>query len=154
MIEPTDEVAKARSNKLSDTWMINPLIAEIFQVLLDFGGSAHRDAVAEQIARRRSRAAPSAGFKREIVEAFDVHCDRARVSGLPALMYLPFGDNSQRWSLTPQVRQFADRYRAADGTLASTLSIADRQSADQAGPQPAQLARARPRLANRRPRDA
>ena len=122
MTAPTDEVAQARSSRLSNTWMINPLIAEIFQVLLDFGGSAHRDSVVAQVAWRRTRTEASPGLRREIVQAFDIHQERAREAGLPALMHRPFGDESQRWSVTPKVREFVDRYMSANGKLADVVA--------------------------------
>ena len=156
MIDPTDEVAQARSNKLSNTWMINPLIAEIFQALLDFGGSAHCDAVVDQIAWRRSRATPSPGLKREIVEAFEIHRDRARASGLPPQMHLPFGDGSQRWALTPKVREFADRYRTANGSLAGILASFEqpRDGTQRKPAEPPQVWNFNQRLADRRQRMA
>ena len=45
-----DEVALARRVKCAKTWNINPLVAEIVEILMVYGGSAHRNLVAERIA--------------------------------------------------------------------------------------------------------
>lgn len=122
MAESVVEISQARSKNLINTWMVNPLIVDIFHALLDLGGSAHRDTVVERIAWRRSLTNTSPAFEREIVEAFDIHRACAVEEGLPALMYLPFGEDTKRWSLTRSVREFSDRYRTADGNLVETLT--------------------------------
>ena len=95
-----DEVALARRAKFDKTWNINPLVAEIAEILMALGGSAHRNLVAERIAIRRSRQDASDGLRRDIFEAFDAHCDGAARAGLPSLVHLPFGAGSHRWALT------------------------------------------------------
>lgn len=104
-----DEVALARRMKFAKTWNINPLVAEIVEVLLVYGGSAHRNLVAERIAMRRTREQISDGLKREIFEAFDTHCEGAAKAGQPALVFLPFGEGSHRWSLTPEAQSFLEQ---------------------------------------------
>lgn len=95
-----DEVALARRAKFAKTWNINPLVAEIAEVLMMLGGSAHRNVVAERIALRRSRQDISEGLRRDIFQAFEAHCAGAARAGLPSLVHLPFGAGSHRWALT------------------------------------------------------
>ena len=104
-----DEVALARRMKFAKTWNINPLVAEIVEVLLIYGGSAHRNLVAERIAMRRTREQMSDGLRREIFEAFDAHCEGAAKASQPALVFLPFGEGSHRWALTPEVQSFLEQ---------------------------------------------
>ena len=104
-----DEVALARRVKFAKTWNVNPLVAEIVEILLIYGGSAHRNLVAERIAMRRTSEQISDGLKREIFEAFDTHCEGAAKANQPALVFLPFGEGSHRWSLTPDAHSFLDQ---------------------------------------------
>ncbi len=104
-----DEVALARRMKFAKTWNVNPLVAEIVEILLIYGGSAHRNLVAERIAMRRTSEQISDGLKREIFEAFDTHCEGAANANQPALVFLPFGEGSHRWSLTPDAHSFLDQ---------------------------------------------
>lgn len=104
-----DEVALARRVKFAKTWNINPLVGEIVEILLIYGGSAHRNLVAERIAMRRTSEQISDGLKREIFEAFDTHCEGAANANQPALVFLPFGEGSHRWSLTPDAHSFLDQ---------------------------------------------
>ena len=104
-----DEVALARRVKFAKTWNVNPLVAEIVEILLIYGGSAHRNLVAERIAMRRTSEHISDGLKREIFEAFDTHCEGAAKANQPALVFLPFGEGSHRWSLTPDAHSFLDQ---------------------------------------------
>ena len=105
----TDEVALARRVKFAKTWNINPLVGEIVEILLIYGGSAHRNLVAERIAMRRTSEQISDGLKREIFETFDTHCEGAANANQPALVFLPFGEGSHRWSLTPDAHSFLDQ---------------------------------------------
>lgn len=105
----TDEVALARRIKFAKTWNINPLVAEIVEIRLFYGGSAHRNLVAERIAMRRTREHISDGLKREIFEAFDAHCEGAAKAGQPALLVRPFGEGSHRWSLAPEAQSFLEQ---------------------------------------------
>ena len=104
-----DEVALARRMKFAKTWNVNPLVAEIVEILLIYGGSAHRNLVAERIAMRRTEEQISDGLKREIFEAFDTHCEGAANANQPALVFLPFGEGSHRWSLTPDAQSFLEQ---------------------------------------------
>lgn len=103
----TDEIALARRSKFAKTWNDNPLIAEIVEILLVYGGSAHRNLVAERIAMRRTDTAISDGLKDQVFEAFDAHCVGAARTGLPSLIFLPFGEASHRWALTPDAQAMA-----------------------------------------------
>lgn len=105
----TDEVALARRMKFAKTWNINPLVAEIVEILLVYGGSAHRNLVAERIAMRRTEERISDGLRREIFEAFDAHREGAARTGQPSLVFLPFGGGSHRWALTPDAQSFLER---------------------------------------------
>ncbi|MES2342400.1 MAG: hypothetical protein V4597_12025 [Pseudomonadota bacterium] len=105
----TDEVALARRMKFAKTWNINPLVAEIVEILLVYGGSAHRNLVAERIAMRRTQERISDGLRREIFEAFDAHREGAARTGQPSLVFLPFGGGSHRWALTPDAQSVLER---------------------------------------------
>jgi hypothetical protein len=102
----TDEVALARQAKLARTWDINPLMAEIVEVLLSFSGAAHRDAVVDAIARRKSNDPASEGLRQQILEAVAIHRQKAEETGRPPLVYLPFGESCHRWALTQDVMAF------------------------------------------------
>jgi hypothetical protein len=107
-----DEVARARNNKLSKTWNVNPVLAEIVTALLDLNGAAHGDVVVEAIARQRGAGRPSEGFRREVYQAVDIHCEKAKGSGRPPLLHRPFGPESKRWALLPDVLTFMSESRA------------------------------------------
>jgi hypothetical protein len=75
-------------------------IGEIAEALLELGGSAHRDTVIDRVAVRRGEPRVSEGLTAELLAAFEQHRARARLRKQPALLHLPFGEGSRRWSLT------------------------------------------------------
>lgn len=81
---------------------IDPLMVEILDALLDLGGGAHRQAVADQIAfRRTGRSRPAdVSARSEIYAAFDAYMARAATSKAPPLLWQPLGPGSYRWALT------------------------------------------------------
>lgn len=81
---------------------IEPVMAEILEALLALGGCAHRQAVADQIAFRRSgRSCPAdAATRSEIYAAFDTYVTRASTRKAPSLLWRPLGPGSYRWALT------------------------------------------------------
>jgi hypothetical protein len=78
------------------------LVHQVVEVLLEMGGSAHRDAVIDRIALRRGAARASESLTQEVVQAFDCHRARARRRDEPPLVYLPFGEGSRRWGVVSQ----------------------------------------------------
>jgi hypothetical protein len=96
-----DELALARRAKIGKSAQSNALVREIVDVLLELGGSAHRDLVIDRIALRRGGARASDGLTLEVVAAFEHH--RARASGEhpTAVLFLPFGEGSRRWGVAP-----------------------------------------------------
>jgi hypothetical protein len=100
MIDQCDDIALARSLKRQRVALVNPLIGEIADALLVSGGAAHRDVVIDLIAVGRGAPSASDGLRRELIEAFDLHCDYTDRGGLPAVLHLPFGPHSRRWALT------------------------------------------------------
>ncbi|HRD27660.1 MAG TPA: hypothetical protein PLO65_05105 [Caulobacter sp.] len=82
---------------------VNPLLAEIVDALAYFHGHAHRDAVCNLIASRRSGAPAIASsvLRDEIRAAFSAHLDPVAGSGRQrSLIRLAFGEGSHRWSLS------------------------------------------------------
>ncbi len=99
-----DEVSAARSRKLKSVGLVNPIVGEIADALLGFGGQAHRAAVINLVAQRRGGEIASEGLTRELIEAFEVHCQQAIKQDRPAMLHLPFGEGSHRWALTLDAR--------------------------------------------------
>ena len=87
---------------LAGVAILNPLAAEIAQVLLDLGGAAHRDLVVAHVAKQRGVYRPSEALKRELDTAFNAYCGGANDPRAPNLLHLPYGPDSQRWALTDQ----------------------------------------------------
>ena len=81
---------------------VDPVIAEILEALLTLGGSAHRQAVADQVCLRRGGRSgpPEPAARDEIYGAFDAYLARVATRKVPPLMWLPLGCGSYRWSLT------------------------------------------------------
>jgi hypothetical protein len=95
-----ENLSLARAARSKGAALVNPLVAEIADVLLMLGGSAHRDIVIDRVALRRGGRAASDALRRELVDAFELHRQRATVEGRPPLLHLPFGEETRRWSLT------------------------------------------------------
>jgi hypothetical protein len=75
------------------------LIDEIVEVLMEFGGSAHRDSVILRVASRRGLAEVPDRLRRDLMNAFDLDC--AGAGELESRVCLPFGEGSRRWAMTP-----------------------------------------------------
>jgi len=95
-----DDLARVRAARSKGAALVNPMVAEIADVLLMLGGSAHRDLVIDRVALRRGGHAASDALRRELVDAFDLHRERAVLEGRPSLLHLPFGEQTRRWALT------------------------------------------------------
>jgi hypothetical protein len=102
-----EDMAAARLARLSPD--LDARMAEIVDALMALAGAAHRDAVIELIARRRTGQAASPGLKAELIAAFDAHCQTLKARGLVPLVHRPFGDRSLRWALTPEADDFLRR---------------------------------------------
>jgi hypothetical protein len=99
-------VARGRRTKPRNTDLLDPLVEEIAEALFEIGGSAHRDMVMDYIVTLRGAGAASSDVKSELLDAFELHCVGAHPDRHCALLHLPFGEGSHRWSLTPAGRQF------------------------------------------------
>jgi len=95
------DLSRARAARSKGAALVNPMVAEIADVLLTLGGSAHRDIVIDRVAIRRGGHAASDALRQELVGAFDLHRERAVLEGRPSLLHLPFGEQTRRWALTP-----------------------------------------------------
>ena len=116
MTDQNDDVAIARSHKRRKVAFANPLLGEIAAALLASGGSAHRDAVIDKIALNRGAPSASDGLRREVLEAFELHCDYAEKEALASVFHLPFGPFSRRWALTHEAFDLLhDERRARTG---------------------------------------
>jgi len=115
MMAYLEDLARARTAKFKGAALVNPLVGEIADALLEVGGAAHRDIVIDRVAYRRGGHAASEGLRRELLEAFNLHCDRARCEGRRPLIYLPFGEETRRWSLTTDAFDFLTTAKAAMG---------------------------------------
>ncbi|HRD27565.1 MAG TPA: hypothetical protein PLO65_04615 [Caulobacter sp.] len=84
-------------------------MAEIVEVLLRLGGTAHRDMVAQQVALARGGggAPPPPALKARLEAAFTtrLRLDRSAPDGA-ALFALPFGEESHRWALAREAEIF------------------------------------------------
>lgn len=82
--------------------LADPALSEILEALNALGGSAHRQAVADQIALRRSgRSCPAdTATRSEIYFAFDAYLTWAATRKPPPLLWRPLGAGSYRWALT------------------------------------------------------
>lgn len=109
-----------RRSEVRTTILQTELIDEIVVVLLEFGGSAHRDFVIIRVAARRGLNEVPDRLRRDLLNAFDLY--RAGAGEPERLLWLPFGDGSRRWALTPEAFQVvAARQRAAG--MAAELSV-------------------------------
>jgi len=113
MMAYLNDLARARTAKFRSVALINPLIGEIADALLGVGGAAHRDVVIELVALRRGGHPASEGLKRDLLDAFNLHCERAEAEGRRPLVHLPFGEQTRRWSLTVDAFEFLTTAKAA-----------------------------------------
>ena len=102
-----DEVAGARRPDGVNEPAGQSAVAEIAEALFELGGSAHREVVIDRIAIRRGHPGVSDSLRAELVAAFDRHRLAAAREDGPALLHLPFGEGSRRWSLTREALQGA-----------------------------------------------
>ncbi len=91
-----------RRSEPRTTVLSTALIEEIVEVLTEFGGSAHRDSVILRVAARRGMDDVPDRLRRDLLNAFDLHC--ARCVGSELLLWLPFGEGSRRWALSANGR--------------------------------------------------
>ncbi len=99
MMTLLDEVAVAERRPDAAGPTPADAVVEIARALLELGGSAHREAVIDRIAIQRGQDLPSDDLREELVTAFDRHRHTAEARGKPAMLDLPFGEGSRRWSL-------------------------------------------------------
>jgi hypothetical protein len=86
--------------------LVNPQVAAIVEALMSLGGSAHRDEVCHKIAQDRGLQQASDAMKSDLFAAFESHRSFAKTNNLRALLDVPFGPGSRRWSLTLEAYQF------------------------------------------------
>ncbi|MBU1540066.1 MAG: hypothetical protein KKC29_01075 [Alphaproteobacteria bacterium] len=98
---------------------IDPVMVEILEALHALGGCAHRQAVADQIALRRSgRPCPAeAALRTEVYAAFDVYLNWLASRKAVPLLWLPLGAGSYRWALTLAGQQLFQPAPAAGRTV-------------------------------------
>jgi hypothetical protein len=118
-----EKPAVERRSEARTTILQTGLIDEIVVVLLEFGGSAHRDSVIIRVAARRGLDEVPDRLRRDLLNAFDLH--RAGAGEPECLLWLPFGDGSRRWALTPEaVQVVAARQRAGGMAAESNVEFA------------------------------
>jgi len=85
---------------------LDPLVAEICDALLRFGGSAPRDQVIAALGENRSAPVDNA-LRARAVAVFDAH---SSLEALPTFVHplfkLPFGPGHHRWGLTVEAEAF------------------------------------------------
>jgi hypothetical protein len=120
--------AVERRSEPRTTILQTGLIDEMVMALLAIGGSAHRDSVIVRVAARRGLPAVPDRLRRDLLNAFDLH--RARTGQPERLLWLPFGEGSRRWALTPEaIEVVAARQRAAGMAAESNVELAPAQVA-------------------------
>ena len=105
-MDNTFELALVRNLRTKALGSCSPLAAEILEALLELSGAAHRDEVIRTVAARRKSGPPSPGLSKELVEFFEHQCQLACQAGEPGIFFLPFGQGSRRWSITPEAKTF------------------------------------------------
>lgn len=85
---------------------VDPLVGEICEALLQFGGIAYRDEVLEQLGANRSGMIDSR-LRARALAVFDAHAtvDRLASRNRP-LFRKPFGPGKLRWALTAEAEAF------------------------------------------------
>jgi len=80
----------------------DPVVGEIADALMHLGGAAHRQDVADWIARRRSGRSNRASIEEqsEVFSAFATYLKMSSRSRRAGLMRQSFGPDSYRWELT------------------------------------------------------
>jgi hypothetical protein len=85
---------------------VDPLVAEICEVLLRLGGSAPREQVIACLGENRSTPVDHA-LRARAVAVFDAHsCHEALTTQVKALFRRPFGPGNHRWALTAEAEAF------------------------------------------------
>ena len=105
MQDRTSRALKAAKFDVSD-----PVVAEIADVLFSLGGSSHRTAVFEAVARRRGSPFASADLQADLMRAFERGAAQPPQKGYRPVLVLPFGPDSRRWSLDSEA--FGHMHRA------------------------------------------
>ena len=108
----------ARALKLAKYDISDPTVAEIADVLFSLGGSSHRTAVYEAIARRRGAPFASPDLQAELLQAFERGAGQPSQKGMKPVLVLPFGPDSRRWSLDSEA--FGHMHRAVTPAPAAT----------------------------------
>jgi hypothetical protein len=92
-----------RRVRLGRARFIEPVLADIIDVLLSSGGVAHRQKVADVIASRRlgRPVAADRAVQDEVYAAFGNYLAQASTRRPAPLLCLPLGPDSYRWALTP-----------------------------------------------------
>ncbi len=82
--------------------LIDPTIAEIVDALVERGGTAHRDQVADSVASARAGRSvrASRAIQDEVFAAFYTYLEVASRRRPEPLLELPLGVNSYRWGLS------------------------------------------------------
>jgi hypothetical protein len=116
-----------RRSEPRTTVLSTALIEEIVEVLTEFGGSGHRDSVIIRVAARRGLDEVPDRLRRDLLNAFDLHC--ARAVGEELLLWLPFGEGSRRWALAPAGRDFVHERQRAGMAAEEVVPFVQRQVA-------------------------
>ncbi len=87
---------------------MDPLVGEIAEVLLTFGGAAHRDQVIDRLGAHRSRDGfRDLDLRARAVAVFDAHSRLdAGYGRVRPLFRRPFGPGAYRWALTAEAEAF------------------------------------------------
>jgi hypothetical protein len=102
----TDDLAQARERKLQRQGLLSPLVGEIAETLVELGGTADRDRVADHVAGRRGAHQASDALRRELIQALERHCEQVVFEDLtPA-----FAWETRIWSLTPNALAFFSKH--------------------------------------------
>ena len=99
---------KRRPPRSTATKVVDPLVGEIAEALLFFGGSAHRDRVINRLAAHRAIGNDLAvALRIRAVAVFDAHSGMDGYGlSKAALFRKPFGAGSHRWALMPEAEAF------------------------------------------------
>ena len=81
---------------------VEPIVAEVIEALLQRGGSAHRQVVADHIdsVRAGRPVAATRELQHEIYQGFQRYLDLAETRRPAPLLHRPLGPASYRWALT------------------------------------------------------
>jgi hypothetical protein len=85
---------------------VDPLVAEICEVLLRLGGSAPRELVIASLGENRAAPVDNA-LRARAVAVFDAHSSpEALTTNVQPLFRRPFGPGKHRWALTAEAEAF------------------------------------------------